>query len=198
MLKPKPWCDGPAPPLERHDTLSALRRGTLAYAETFYRWRWGSLTDGDRERLDSSADRATYKATRPHEERARRILERVREAAAAAAEFVSEYEPGSGGLYAEELVVIDRALRDRETAITENPVERPSRATWLRDRVLDPYAPKHGRLSEHELAVLAIIGGWWPDSITAGGVSVAYVLNEERKRQRSAQKSHKKRRNTGT
>lgn len=68
-----------------------------------------------------------------------------------------------------------------------NPAEEPTRGTWLRHRLDGIYYRTEGELAgapRAELAVLALVGGWWPPkatgrAVTMRGMTVAAVIAHE-------------------
>ena len=193
-----------------HDE-GVLRSRTLALAKSEYEQRWGALTWHHEIILDVNAWRRAWETARDVERAASHHLDNIRRTVTEAIAFVQacrETEPppirdeppfpppGRGypmGEVAQVLAAcaptlqrtLDRIDRRRETRAAFNPAAAAEPGAWIRDRLLPTYYEEDGAklrgASRHELAVLALLGGWWPSkatgrAVTMQGMKVARVF----------------------
>lgn len=163
-----------------------LRRATTERARGLYEKRWTALNSAVLQTLDVSAWRKAWNEARGVEKEAHRALARVRRALTDAALFPELCTSGGRPMGAAALLLADCAplllrtldrLDDKAaTRVVVNPAEEPTRAAWLRNRVRVIYYGTSAALKaapREELAVLGILGGWWPPKATGRAVSNA-------------------------
>lgn len=182
----------PMPP--RSETLFAsleeLKAAVRERCVELYEARWGRLTSVDDEWLDHRGDARIYETETALEMEAGALLTAVRA-------FASKH-PDGGRINAHvvrELAAGLDAMIERTTFVTSAPLDPPTmRWVWWRSRIRGfyPGSQSSSDLSERELAVLSILGGFFPDitdrSLASKPLSVANALTLETTKWRDARR----------
>jgi len=177
-----------------------LRSRTREHALKVYEKRWGVLTQADASTLDIEAWMRAWERAAELEKRAQKhfidrrgaVYHALKDAAALVHECRTNGLPMGEAIQILEqcapafLRALETIKQKRALAQTEKDLERPARVTWIRNQ-LEPYYPNDDALAaapREELAVLSIVGGWWPDSmfgtaVRNHGKSIENVLAAE-------------------
>lgn len=186
-------------PRAKYHELDELKAAVEEYCLIEFRRRWGDRSARLREweglAIDPEAAREHRDLERQQFARARPKLMAIVEEAKCLIGLYERDEPEVNRFVYEAAQKV-RSLAEAELGAVEEEV---SRKDWIRTHLLDTWyrgqsrdpRPSINEMDPHDLAVLALLAGWWPESVSQSvvkneGVSVAFVVGREKNCMRSA------------